>query len=321
LRGLAAARSARRWLLVAACPVLGASAKAVAAQDLPGVGVEASASAGGAAIRSAVLVRASSPTGGVAFQTAIERTRLVRGSAARVVDMASVRTGPSLEWRGALLDGGASVWLEGLRPAHFGGFATVRWPAGPSPLLAVTVARVPIWRSAGGTDPLRPLRVRDLDQLDRRLGATEARVSFSTKDSSTELEAGTTRYGDGNRRAFASVRVGLPLSRGRGWAVVLAPTAYMEASSRSTRGFLTPSRYLSAGVAVDVTTHVGAIAIAGSAHPHLYHRVEGVGPGVDGRITGALPLRTGALELSAQFMRQGAYRFVQVAAGARVDTP
>lgn len=303
-------------LALAACLI---SPQAIRGQGSPieGALVEVSGSTGGAAIQSALVSRMSAAAHGVVLQTDFGRTRLVHGSTVRVVDTATLRTGRSLEWRSAFIDLGASTWTEGLRPAHFGAFAEARWPWRASSTLSASVARVPIWRSTARADPLRALRVRDLRRLDRRLAATEARISLSANDGDLQVEAGATRYGDGNRRMFVGASVELPLVDERAWVVTLAPNAYAEAAARSTHGFLTPTRYARAGLAARFTLRLGRVSVAGSSNPHLYHRVTGTGLGLDGRVVGSVPVRGGSVDLSAEFMRQDDYRFIQLSFGVR----
>jgi hypothetical protein len=224
-----------------------------------------------------------------------------------------------LAWSGALFDVGVSTWLDGWRPAHFGGFVTAHVSLRDSSQLSAVVSHDPIWRPSRGTDPLRALRVMDLRQLDRGLTASGFRLATTLGRANVgrtiDLETGATLYSDGNRRAFAAGRVALPIVATPSLEMAIEPNVYAETFSRGTVGFLTPMDYTRAGLGLRFRSHRGLVTLEGFANPHAFRQAGRAGVGMDGVVSSSLALGSLALELSTDFMHQGAYRFVQVAAG------
>jgi hypothetical protein len=259
---------------------------------------------------------------GVDLRAGVGRTRLVQDATVREFNVATAQADSLLSWMGVIVDAGASAWLEGMRIAHFGGFLAAELRRGAAFRASLHSSHAPIWRSPPGTDPLRALRVRDLRQLDRGLTASDvrARVAIGREASmgATELEVGTTHYNDGNGRSFAAAGITVPLLSSRELRVALVPNGYAEEFSHSTAGFLTPAGYVRTGLAMRFESELGPTVIAGVVNPHFYRYAGRAGTGLDGGVRSSVVLGPVALDVAAEFMSEGTYRYVQLATGLRI---
>jgi hypothetical protein len=262
-----------------------------------------------AALASAHLVDA---LGTKDVSASVGRIRLAQGAAAREIEVAAATIGPLLETKTASVDVGALAWSEDGR-RKLGGFLGVRLRLVDQITVAADLRRDAIWRPSGAFDPLRGVRVRDLRQLDRGLTATEGRLALLSRGpAAARLDAGTTLYGDGNRRFFLSAGAARSLTTDRELHVALEPAIYLESFARSTPGYLAPSGYAQAAMGVSAVIRRGALAVEASAEPHVYRNARSLAFGVSGDVSARLSVGPSAVELTTSFMLHGSYRFWQI---------
>jgi hypothetical protein len=220
---------------------------------------------------------------------------------------------------------GLSLWADGTHLTNYGGFVTSALRVGSGAILWARASHSPIWRPASGADPLRALRVRDLRQLDRRLSASELRVGITRGPGldgrNTALEAGMTGHSDGNRRVFVNVTTTAAVGSVGPLLLSVEPNGYFEGFSRGTRGLLTPSTYARGGVSLHGQTDLGSVAVRARVGAHAHRHPVGSGIGLEGGLEGSVSLGRGTVAILADFMRQGAYHFLQISTGVHATVP
>jgi len=134
-----------------------------------------------------------------------------------------------------------------------------------------------------------------------------------------QVEAGGSWFSDGNARVSFYGHYQKPLSTAVGRWVVLQPNLYAETFRKGFSAYVSPQRYLSAGLR-GVAVLEGAWGTArGSLNPHFFRFEGGRGMGIEAETSVEWNLDPLRLNVGAVYFKQGdLYDFVQARLGISV---
>jgi len=286
----------------------------------PRVASTAGAFINGAGVQSAVAGGAFSVrtwAGRLGLSAEGRRSQLSQRATLRQMTELVVQTDSFVVGATGKLFGGVNVAFEDAGPTIPGGFVAIALDFENRSTWSARAGLDPVWRPGWGLDPLGPMRLRDLAQVDSDLTVAHVKVSGVTRwgpRGRMRVEVGGTRLSDGNRRLFGGGGIRLPIVD-RSVRIALEPNGYGEVSRLQTPGLLTPAGYAEFGTAALVDVQLRGLEVSLTTNPHVFFYPDLIGFGVSGRLSSTIDLGAVSLELSGSLVEQAVDSFIQGSAG------